>query len=97
MKQRHTFQFKLGRDEDSDPVNESLINRFIAAGWIDAVIELPQCTNFHFTKLGKKRFRALHAATDELERDLDILDKEERAELIEMVEAWIEDVNTQKD
>jgi DNA-binding ferritin-like protein len=91
------FILRISKGDDDKRVFETLINRFFRAGWIDAAVELPQCVNFHFTVRGKERFRALHKIIEELERDLGLLDKEERAELPEIVEAWISDVERQRD
>jgi hypothetical protein len=88
---------RRGSDEEGDRVFEKLINRFWLAGWIDAVAELPAAVQLHFTELGKQRFRALHEIVHELELDLDRLDKEERAQLPEIVEAWFPAVERQRD
>lgn len=99
MKRGNEDNFALHKkEEDPDGVTQRLINRFLRAKWIDAVVELPEEVNFHFTPLGKKRFRELHASMQELLNNKhDLLDGDERSELLAMVEAWIQDVEEQRD
>jgi hypothetical protein len=91
------FILRESLPDDDKRVTEALINRFFLAGWIDAAVELPEYVKFHFTARGKERFRTLHKIIAELERDLGRLNNDEQAELPEMVEAWIADVERQRD
>ena len=83
-----------------DDVFESLLTRMCRAGWIDAIIERADedaPLEFHITALGKKRFRQLDRAMRELGNYAEVLECEERSELLEIVEAWIPDVEEQVD
>ena len=68
------------------------------AGWIDAIIERRRkALYFHFTQLGKERFRTLFEIINELGNERDSMNADERSEILAIVEAWIQDVEEQKD
>lgn len=70
------------------------------AGWIDSIVEWKdeeRPLDFHFTPLGKERFRAIDQMMRELGNDPDLMSAAERSELLANVEAWIQDVEEQED
>lgn len=89
--------FKLHEGE-SEPDYEKLIDRMCRAGWIDSVTERRDVAlDFHFTPLGKERFRTLFAIMGELGNERDLMNAFQRSELLAVVEAWIQDVEEQED
>ena len=83
-----------------DEVYEKLLTRMCGAGWIDVIVERAEedtPLHFHFTARGKERFRALVQMARELENGRDLMSASERAELLAMGEAWIQDVEEQRD
>lgn len=67
-------------------------------GWIDAIVERRRkALHFHFTQPGKERFRILFEIINELGNEQDLMNAAERSEILAIVEAWIQDVEEQKD
>ncbi len=92
------LKFRCSDERGPDCTYETLINRFFEAGWIDRVVEQKRRRLvFHFTKKGKKRFRAIHRMTQELEGELGRMKQGERSELPEIVEAWFDAMESQGD
>ncbi len=86
------------RLQKPDEVFEKLVSRMCRAGWIDAIVERQgESLQFHFTALGKERFRAIAQMIDELGNEDDLMSAGERSELLAIVEAWIQDVDEQQD
>ena len=86
--------------QTADGAMESLLTRMCRAGWIDAIIERADqdaAVEFHFTALGKKRFRQMDRIMRELGNYADLMESDERSELLAIVEAWIPDVEEQVD
>lgn len=86
------------RLQKPDEAFEKLVSRMCRAGWIDAIVERKgDALQFHFTALGKERFRAIARMMDELGNNANLMSAPERSELLAIVEAWIRDVEEQQD
>ena len=90
--------FRIREERERNPDFEKLINRMCRAKWIDAIVERRErALQFHFTELGKERFRTLFEIINELGNEQDLMNADERSEILAIVEAWIQDVEEQKD
>ena len=89
------------RLQKPDETFDKLLNRMCHAGWIDLIIERAKedaALQFHFTPLGKERFRALNQISRELwDQHTEVMPPDECSELLAIVEAWISDVEAQPD